>query len=82
MHVLEQATMQYEWGCITFKGAAANAYPVEPVYYSIYDFIQQWEDSWPLADSFSPENPSLVIQAISNGTATMVSDNLQTFSLN
>jgi hypothetical protein len=78
----EQAIMQYEWGCIMFKGAAANAYPVEPVYYSIYDFIQQWEDSWPLADCFFPENPSLVIQAISNGTATMVSDNLQTFSLN
>jgi hypothetical protein len=57
-----------------FEGAAASAYPVEPVYDLIYNFIQQWEDSWPLADSFSPEDPSLVSQAIVNGTAVMASD--------
>jgi hypothetical protein len=57
-----------------FEGAAANAYPAEPVYNSIYNFIQQWEDSWPLADSFFPEDPSLIIQAITNGMATMVSN--------
>jgi hypothetical protein len=34
-------------GPYTIWGAAANAYPAEPVYNSIYDFIQQWEDSWP-----------------------------------
>jgi hypothetical protein len=44
------------------------------VYDSIYDFIQQWEDSWPLADSSFPEDPTLIIQAITNGMATMVSD--------
>jgi hypothetical protein len=27
-----------------------------------------------LADSFFPEDPSLIIQAITNGTATLVSD--------
>jgi hypothetical protein len=73
-HVLEQATVRYERGLILFEGAAVSAYPAEPVYDSIYDFIQQWEDSWPLADSFFPEDPTLIIQAITNGTATMVSD--------
>jgi hypothetical protein len=74
-HVLEQATVQYKWGHILFEGAAVNAYSAEPVYDSIYDFIQQQEDSWPLADSFFPEDPALIIQAITNGTATtMVSD--------
>ncbi len=73
-HVLEWATVWYECGHILFEGAAVSAYPAESVYDSIYDFIQQWEDSWPLADSFFPEDPSLIIQAITNGTATMVSD--------
>jgi hypothetical protein len=52
-HVLERATVCYEHGRILFEGGAANAYPAEQVYDSIYDLIQQWEDSWPLADSFS-----------------------------
>jgi hypothetical protein len=73
-HVLEPATVRYERGRILFEGAAASAYPAEPVYYSIYDFIQQCEDSWPLADSFFPEDSTLIIQAITNVTATMVSD--------
>jgi hypothetical protein len=51
------------------KWAAANAYPAEPVYESIYDFIDQWEDSRPLAHSFFLAEPSLVIQAIVHGMA-------------
>jgi hypothetical protein len=52
----------------------ANAYPAELVYESIYDFIDQLEDSWPLANSFFPADPSLVIQAIVHGMAIMVSN--------
>jgi hypothetical protein len=57
-----------------FEGAAASAYPAELVYNLIYDFIQPWEDSWLLVDSIFPEDPSLVIQAIINGMAIIVSD--------
>jgi hypothetical protein len=74
LHKLEWATVQYNWRCFLFEGVAANACPVEPVYESIYDFIDQWEDSRPLADSFFPPDPSLVIQAIVHGVAIMVSD--------
>jgi hypothetical protein len=53
----------------------ANAYPAELVYESIYDFIDQLvEDSWPLANSFFPADPSLVIQAIVHGMAIMVTN--------
>jgi hypothetical protein len=40
----------------------------------IYDFITEWEDSWPLQESFFPEDPTPIAQAISAGTAVMVSD--------
>jgi hypothetical protein len=74
VHELERATIRYNQGCFLFEGVVANAYPTEPAYDSIYDFITQWEESWPLADSFFPADPSLVIQAIVNGMAIMVSD--------
>jgi hypothetical protein len=74
LHKLEWATVSYDWGCFLFEGAAANAYPAKSVDESIYDFIDQWEDSWPLANSFFPADPSLVIQANVHGTAIMVSN--------
>jgi hypothetical protein len=52
----------------------ANAYPAELAYASKYNFIAQWEDNWPLADSFFPEDPCLVVMAIVNGMAIMVSN--------
>jgi hypothetical protein len=70
----EWATVRYNRGHFLFEGAATNAYPAEPTYESIYNFIDQWEDSWPLADSFFPADPSLIRQAIVHGTAIMVSD--------
>jgi hypothetical protein len=56
------------------EGAAGNEYPVDPMYANIHEFIEDWEDSWPIADSYFPLDPTLVAQAISNGTAVMVSD--------
>jgi hypothetical protein len=74
LHELEWATVRYDWSCFLFEGAAANAYPAELVYMSIYDFIDQWEDSWPLANSFFLADPSLIIQAIVHVMAIMVSN--------
>jgi hypothetical protein len=74
LHEFERATVRYDRGCLLFEGAATNAYPAEPTYESIYNFIDQWEDSWPLADSLFPADPSLIIQAIVHGPAIMVSD--------
>jgi hypothetical protein len=70
----EWATVRYDRGRFLFEGAATNAYPAEPTYELIYNFIDQWEDIWPLADSFFPADPSLIRQAIVHGTAIMVSD--------
>jgi hypothetical protein len=58
------------------EGTAGNEYPVDPTYANIHEFIEDWEDSWPIADSYFPPDPTLVAQAISNGTAVMVSDGL------
>jgi hypothetical protein len=74
VHEFEQATVRYDRGHFLFEGAATYAYPAEPTYESIKDFIDQWEDSWPLANSFFPADPSLIIQAIVHGPAIMVSD--------
>jgi hypothetical protein len=71
---LERATTRYDRGRVTFEGSAANSYPSTPTHETIYDFIADWEDSWPIEDSFFPEDPTLVSQAISTGSATMVSD--------
>jgi hypothetical protein len=70
----EWATVRYNHGHFLFEGAATNAYPMEPTYELIYDFIDQWEDSWPLADSFFLADPSLIRQAIVHGMAIMVSN--------
>jgi hypothetical protein len=72
-HKVECTTERYERGQILFEGSASNSYSVEPVHDSIYDFIAQWDNSWPLANWFFPEDPSLVIQAIVNDTVVMVS---------
>jgi hypothetical protein len=73
-HELERTTVRYERGRILFEDSASNSYSAETVHDSIYDFNAQWDDSWPLANCFFPEDPSLVIQAIVNDTAVMVSD--------
>jgi hypothetical protein len=57
-----------------FEGSAGNAYSPSPTHNTIYDFIADWEDSWPIAKSFFPEDPVLITQAIISGTAVMVSD--------
>jgi len=36
---------------------------------SIKDLINSWQHSWPLADSYFPDNPVPLITAIQNGTA-------------
>lgn len=71
---LERATTRYERGRMMYEGSAGNAYPAEPMYANIHEFIANWEDSWPIEDSFFPEDPTTVAQAISSGTAIMVSD--------
>jgi hypothetical protein len=59
-----------------FEGSAGNAYSPSPTHDTIYDFIADSEDSWPIAESFFPEDPVLITQAIISGTAVMVSDGL------
>jgi hypothetical protein len=57
-----------------FKGSAGNTHSPSPTHDMIYDFIADWEDSWPIAESFFPEDPVLITQAIISGMAVMVSD--------
>jgi hypothetical protein len=57
-----------------FEGSAGNAFSPSPTHDMIYDFITDWEDSWPIMESFFLEDPNLIIQAITSGTAVMVSD--------
>jgi hypothetical protein len=57
-----------------FKGLSGNAYSPSPTHDTIYNFIAAWDDSWPIAESFFPEDPDLLTQAITSGTAVMVSD--------
>jgi hypothetical protein len=71
---LERATTHEVQGRMMFEGAAGNKYTVDPTYVNIHEFIEKWEDSWPIAESYFPPDPTLVAQAISNGTAVMVSD--------
>ena len=71
---LERATTREVGERMMLEGAAGNEYPVDPTYANIHEFIEDWEDSWPIADSYFPPDPTLVAQAISNGTAVMVSD--------
>jgi hypothetical protein len=71
---LEQATVWYDQGCTMFEGSAGNLYAPASMHNSINDFIAEWEDSWPLQESFFPEDPTLISQAIMAGTAVMVSD--------
>jgi hypothetical protein len=71
---LEQATVWYDQGRTMFEGSAGNMYAPAPVHNSIYDFIAEWEDSWPLQENFFPEDPTLISQAITAGIAVMVSD--------
>ncbi len=73
-HKLEHTTIRYERRWILFEGSASNSYLGETVHNSIYDFIAQLDDSWPLANWFFPKDPLLVIQAIVNDMAVMVSD--------
>jgi hypothetical protein len=57
-----------------FEGSAGNAYSPSPTNDTIYDFIMDWEDSWPITESFFLEDPNLIVQAIMSGAAIMVSD--------
>ncbi len=45
---LERATIQCDRGRVMFEGSAGNSYTPPPTYDTIYDFIANWEDSWPL----------------------------------
>jgi hypothetical protein len=36
------------------EGTAGNEYPVNPMHANIYEFIEDWEDSWPITDSYFP----------------------------
>jgi hypothetical protein len=71
---LERDTTCKVQGQMMFVGAAGHAYPAEPMYTNIHEFIKDWEDSWPIADRYFPLDPMLVTQAILNGTAVMVSN--------
>jgi hypothetical protein len=71
---LKQATTQEVGERMMLEGVAGNEYPLDPMYANIHEFIEDWEDSWPMADSYFSLDPTLVAQAISNGTAVMVSD--------
>jgi hypothetical protein len=71
---LKQATTQEVGERMMLEGVAGNEYPLDPMYANIHEFIEDWEDSWPMADSYFPLDPTLVAQAISNGTAVMVSN--------
>lgn len=57
-----------------FKRATGNVYPVNPTYENIHEFIKNWEDSWPIANTYFLLDPTLVAQSILTGTAVMVSD--------
>jgi hypothetical protein len=56
------------------EGSVGNAYTPAPTYEMIHDFIADWDNSWPIAESFFLEDPGLIIQAIMLGTAIMVSN--------
>jgi hypothetical protein len=60
---LQRATTRYDRGRVMFEGAADNSYPAVPIHETIHNFIAQWGDSWPIEDSFFPEDPTLVSQA-------------------
>jgi hypothetical protein len=67
---LERATIRYDRGWVMFEGSAGNAYLPSPTHNTIYDFIADWwEDSWPIAESFFPEDPVLITPAITSGMA-------------
>jgi hypothetical protein len=57
-----------------FEGSSGNAYSPSPTHDMIYNFIAAWDDSWPIAESFFSEDPDLLTQAITSGTAVMVSN--------
>jgi hypothetical protein len=44
---LEGATIKYDRGRVMFEGSAGDAYSPSPTHDMIYDFITDWEDSWP-----------------------------------
>jgi hypothetical protein len=72
---LEFATACEVEGHAMFKGVATTFYPDDPVHEMIYDFITAWDDdAWPLEDCFFPPDPTLLAQAIRNGTAMIISD--------
>jgi hypothetical protein len=56
------------------EGSARNLYASAPMHDMIYDFIAEWDNSWPLAVSFFPEDLAQITQVILEGTAIMVSD--------
>jgi hypothetical protein len=41
------------------EAAAGNEYPVNLTYANIHEFIEDWEDSWPIADSYFPLDPNI-----------------------
>jgi hypothetical protein len=71
---LKRVTARFEQGRTMFEGSAGHTYPPEPTYANIHEFIANWEDSWPIQESFFPLDPSTVAQVISSGTTVMVSN--------
>lgn len=61
-------------GRLSFDGSAPNAYALDPTPTTLREFIEGWKDGWPLEDSFFPDDLSLIIQALNQGTAILVSD--------
>jgi hypothetical protein len=58
-----------------FESSAGHSYPQVPTCDTIYDFIVAWgEGHWPLKDSYFPPNPASISQAITNGTAMIISN--------
>lgn len=60
--------------CAHFGGSAPETLPPTPAYTSIYQLINSWDESWPLADAIFPDDLGAFVQAIINGMAHVCSD--------
>jgi hypothetical protein len=58
---LQRATVHFDQCQVLFEGSETSKYPTPPAHASIYDFIANWGYSWPLEDSYFPQNPALVV---------------------
>lgn len=61
-------------GRLAFDGSAPNDYKFDPLPSNLRALIDSWPDGWPLHDSFFPDDMSLIVQAIIEGSAILVSD--------